>query len=299
MRLLLGTALLSVAAVLAFTRPAHAQVELSFPSTCGSDDAFVAELRERHGIGADDVTLSSIRIAARDSSVYLLTVEGPEGTREIVDSDCQTLRRTALVIAAASAQPPRSGDAVLNAKPKADEVSRSVEPAFNARSYWAGAGGGVEVNLAPHPAWLIEVHGALASGPVGVSVAGRYLPPNTADELTDQQHGLRFEALGVRLGLMYRPARWARVEAALGVDRLRAEGRGVRRPSSDNVWLAAPDLELTFIPLRWQGIAWELAIRGRVAINRPRFIVEPDAVEVYRLPRFGATGLFRMNWGGR
>lgn len=304
-RPLLSALGINLAGLLGIAHSAQAEVELSFAAGCGSEAAFLGQLREQHGLEADDVTLQSLTITAREPPLYVLTVEGSEGVRELTDANCGTLVRTALVIAAASARAQASSGAepavpsVPSEGQPTDKVPERGDRPASARHYWLGAAGGVEFNLAPDPAWLLEVHAALASGPLGVSLTARYLPPSAAEGLTDRQHGLQFQALGARLGLFHRPAQWARIELGLAVDRLGAEARGVRRPSFDSVWLAAPDLELALIPLVLGDVAFELAIRGRVALNRPRFVLEPDAVELYRLPRLGATGLFRMNWGSR
>ena len=301
-RPLLSALGINLAGLFGIAHSAQAEVELSFAAGCGSQTAFLGQLREQHGLEADDVTLQSLTITAREPTLYVLTVEGSEGVRELTDADCVTLVRTALVIAAASARAQSSASpeppAPSEARPSDDEPA-PTDRISSPLHYWMGAAGGVEFNLAPDPAWLLEAHAALASGSLGVSLTARYLLPSAAEGLTDRQHGLQFQALGARLGLLHRPAEWARIELGLGVDRLGAEARGVRRPSFDSVWLAAPDLELALIPLVLGDVAFELAIRGRVALNRPRFVLEPDAVELYRLPRLGATGLFRINWGSR
>lgn len=296
-------------AVFASTRSARAEVAISLAPACGTQAAFAQELREQHALDLHAVGLRSIVMSAvPDSGQYAMTVEGPDGAREMIADECATLWRAALVIAAASARPPSTGpdSAALPATstspvatPAPDVSAPLVEERASGLHYWLAAAGGVEVNVAPSPAGLVEAQGAMGLGPMSASFTARYLPPSTTETLTDQRHGLQVQVLGARLGVSYHLTSWARVEAGLGVDRLGAEARGVRRPSFDSVWVAAPDLELAWLPVRFGAVACELALRGRVPLNRPRFVVEPEATELYRVPRFGATGLFRIIWGGR
>src|SRR5690606_15855049 len=92
------------------TRSARAEVVISLAPACGTQAEFAEELREQHAVDLHAVELRSLVMSAvPDSGQYAMTVEGPDGAREMIADECATLWRAALVIAAASARPPATG----------------------------------------------------------------------------------------------------------------------------------------------------------------------------------------------
>jgi hypothetical protein len=89
-----------------------------------------------------------------------------------------------------------------------------------------------------------------------------------------------------------------RAEAGLAVYRLTARGTGISHPTTDSVWLAAPELEVMFVARLSPAWALELGPQGRVGLTQPTFQVEPEK-EVFQVPRFGAALVFRVQWGWR
>jgi hypothetical protein len=79
---------------------------------------------------------------------------------------------------------------------------------------------------------------------------------------------------------------------------LTAKGTGIRYPSTDSVWLVAPELEVMFIARLSPHWAAEIGPQGRIGVTVPTFQVEPET-EVFQVPRFGAAVVFRLQWGPR
>ncbi len=163
--------------------------------------------------------------------------------------------------------------------------------------YWRlAAGGGAALGLSPEVALLLELGAAFGSEAWGGSLVLKYLPPSSAT--TDGDLGLELETVGGRSGVFYAPLPFMRVEAGLAVYRLTARGTGISHPTTDSVWLAAPELEVLFVARLSRAWALEVGPQGRVGLTQPTFQVEPDK-DVFQVPPVGAALVFRVQWGWR
>lgn len=290
---------------------AQPRVEL----VCGSQDDFFARLQREYGLLPNALALTAVRVWKRPQGDYALLVQGPGGARQLTHPRCETLQRAALVMAAASGEaPPDTGAPTASPalpttkwssaaespeQARAQAVSRPIED-FNqhpaAHALGLGAAAGAEFGLAPSTTAVFEASASARWRRFGVRVVGRYFLPQTAEGLTPEGYGLRWRAWGTRLSGLYVPAPWINAEVGLRLDHVHGSGLRVPSPNSDRVWLLSPELELHWIPLRWQGFAFGLGVRARVGLRRPRFALEPDYTVIHQLPRWGAATLLRIGW---
>jgi hypothetical protein len=73
---------------------------------------------------------------------------------------------------------------------------------------------------------------------------------------------------------------------------IRGRGLEVDETRIGTVLLVAGEAEIQVRPYRVGPFGFEVVGRGRVAFNRPRFVVDPEQV-VFGVPRFGASALIR------
>lgn len=170
------------------------------------------------------------------------------------------------------------------------------EPVDEANYLRIAAGGGAATGLSPEVALLLELGAAFGSEKWGGAVRLKYLPSSSAT--TEGELGLDLESIGGRSGVFYAPFPFLRVEAGLAVYRLTARGTGISHPTTDSVWMAAPELELMAVARLNTAWSLELGPHGRVGLTQPTFQVEPQT-EVFQVPRFGAALVFRVQWGWR
>lgn len=85
---------------------AHAQdaVRVDVPPECGSEQEFLSEVARLQGPASAPLAVSRVTISRRDPQNYELTLTSNDERRVVVDSDCATLFRTAVVIAATLGQ---------------------------------------------------------------------------------------------------------------------------------------------------------------------------------------------------
>lgn len=313
---------------------ALAQVTFSAPRECGSEQEFLTQVRALQRAGTEAIRVTSVVIRERAPGDYELRLEGPEGGRVLTDADCRILFRSAVVIAAAAGgdagsegaapepQPPPAERTAEPAAPAPEPVpgveppeppaparpppvaiasqvaapARPAQPGDEANYLRVAAGGGVATGLSPEVALLFELGAAFGSEVWGGAVGLKYLPSSSAT--TEGELGLDLETIGVRSGAFYAPLSFLRVEAGLAVYRLTARGTGISHPTTDSVWMAAPELELMAVARLTAAWSLEIGPQGRVGLTQPTFQVEPET-EVFQLPRFGAALVFRVQWGWR
>lgn len=312
---------------------ALAQVTFSAPRECGSEQEFLTQVRALQRAGTESIRVTSVVIRERAPGDYELRLDGPEAGRVLTDADCRILFRSAVVIAAAAGGDPASEQAAVEAPPPAPEnveepeaetaasapepvpaakppqppvasparpqlaaPAPPLEPVDEANYLRVAAGGGAATGLSPEVALLLELGAAFGSEVWGGAVRLKYLPSSSAT--TEGELGLDLETIGLRSGVFYAPLSFLRVEAGLAVYRLTARGTGISHPTTDSVWMAAPELELMAVARL--NAAWSLEIgpQGRVGLTQPTFQVEPET-EVFQVPRFGAALVFRVQWGWR
>lgn len=297
---------------------AAAQPAMQVPEHCGTESEFRAELDRLAGARAAEAMPSSVVISGPDGEgSYTLQMQLGGELRELRDTDCRTLFRSAVVVAAASvrpdvrastesepgpveaqrpapaaAPPVNQRPAPLTAPAEEQQPPQEPEPPTAAHAF-VGIGAGAAVGLLPGLAFVAEVTGAVAMDQWGVLLAFQYLPGSEAKEPSG--HGVEVEALGARAAVLFQPAEVLRIAAGLEAHRL--EGSGLGAPTttttfSDVVWSVAPAAELAGILLRVDQLAVELAAQGRWAVVRPRFEISGFG-EVYQVPRFGGAGLLR------
>jgi len=312
---------------------ALAQVTFSAPADCGSEQEFLAEVRALQRADSESIRVTSVIIQERGAGGYELRLDGPEGGRVLTDPDCRTLFRSAVVIAAAAGGEPAAEPAAPEAPlpPPVAEVNPAPPTAAPAAAapvpaapvapttalpaevpipdsdrptapepseyYWRLAvGGGATTGLSPDIALVLELGAAFGSEVWGGSLVLKYLPQSSST--TDGDLGLDLETVGGRSGILYAPVSFLRLEAGLAVYRLTARGTGISHPTTDSVWLAAPELEVMFRAQLSRAWALEIGPQGRVGLTQPTFQVEPEK-EVFQVPRFGAALIFRVQWGWR
>jgi len=203
-------------------------------------------------------------------------------------------RPAAAAVAPAAPAPPAA--AAPAAAVPAEASAAAESPAPSSHYLRLAAGGGVATGLSPDPALLLEFGAAYGSDAWGGALMLKYLPKSSAT--TEGDVGLELHTIGGRSGIFYAPVSFLRVEGGLAVYRLSATGTGIRYPTTDSVWVAAPELEVMFVAHLTQAWALEVGPQGRVGLTQPTFQVDPET-EVFQLPRFGAALVFRVQLGLR
>jgi len=317
---------------------ALAQLTFSAPPECGSQQEFLAEVRALQRADAPPLRVTSVSIREAAQGVYELRLDGADGERVLTDAECRTLFRSAVVIAAAAAgdavseqatpapplPPPATQASPASEAPPpapapaapapaapapppaaaaapapafASEASEPSQASAPSDSYLRiAAGGGLATGLSPDPALLLEFGAAYGSEAWGGALVLKYLPKSSAT--TEGDAGLELQTIGGRSGIFYAPLSFLRVEGGLAVYRLSATGTGIRYPTTDSVWMAAPELEVMFVAQLNRSWALEVGPQGRVGLTQPTFQVDPQT-EVFQLPRFGAALVFRVQLGLR
>lgn len=214
-------------------------------------------------------------------------------------------REPAAVGREAESSPPSAPDATVAVLPPTAPPAVAAEPsvppdettaAAGTPTVFVAAGFGAAVGLSPEPTLMFELEAGLGSHDWGGLVGARYLTPSEAT--TQGDAGVRVESFGGRVAVFYRVMPRLRATGGLSAYRMEARGVGIRYPSTDTVWLFAPELELALVvPL---GVDWAAAfgLVGRVGFSTPSFQIQPET-EVFELPRFGALGVFRIEWTRR
>jgi hypothetical protein len=330
----LPAALLRVAMAVLCTSVAQAQsdgVSVNVPDACGSKPQFLRELSTlEHAPLRTPRRLSvDIRFSEQDAT-YTLTLTDAGVTRELSDSSCTTLFKTAVVIAAASAP---SGDAPsaadlgapkqsssaqraqlpqppLVAKPTKEAARLQPRPARRVFIVDQGEANvaqedvgvqpkfhlGVGAMFGATPKLSIALEGAIALG-IGrwsLALAGRYLPQVTTT--ANQQVRMRTQVWGGALAIGYDIAPVLRGGVGFSANRIQAQAVGIRHPASDSVWFFAPEVELALEAFREGAWSGELLVRGRIALNTPHFELDPTGSVVFSVPRLGAGAFFRLKW---
>jgi hypothetical protein len=191
----------------------------------------------------------------------------------------------------ASVSPPTT--LPVAAAESAASSDRSMGRGTTTLEAFVAAGLGAAVGLSPDPTLAFELEGGLGSRGWGGVVSARYLAPSEAT--TEGDAGVRVESVGGRAAAYYRVVPRLRAAVGLSAYRMRARGVGIRHPSTDTVWLLAPELELALVLPLTQSFAAAFGLIGRAGLNTPSFQIQPET-EVFELPRFGAMGLFRIEW---
>jgi hypothetical protein len=99
---------------------------------------------------------------------------------------------------------------------------------------------------------------------------------------------------GGRAAPHYRPWEFLRLSAGPEVDLMLGRGTNVQRPLSDVAWSVAAGAELAAIPFDIANLELEVALQGRFALLRPRFLIEGFG-EAYRVPQWGGGGVIRAS----
>lgn len=300
------------------TLRAVAQPAVRLPDGCGSAVEFVQGVERL--VGADALADHVVKISISDPNdrgVHVLTVEADGVRRWLEHPDCRTLLRSAVVIVAASARPSsetRSSSALHEAEGgvslpprRAVEEPSFAEPAAggprNSRGRspesvprWnasLGVAAGAAYGVVPGIGNQWEARGALYRDRWGGSVAVRHvLKRHTSQE----GRGAEVFAVGARVAALYRATKGLGVAAGIEIDLLRGEGvEGVPRAHSASLGSAATFGELAVIPWQVGHMRLELALQGRIALLRPRFVVVGYG-DVYRVPAAGVGGLIRGVW---
>jgi hypothetical protein len=300
------------------------------PEGCGTEAGFRRELEELVGRPAPEVEPSVLEITARVEGGFKLHLEVTGEVREIVDADCRTLLRSAIVIAAAAAQgeeaeptpppaasiepAPAAAAEPLPAPPpppergeNAETVVRVVEPppllesidtaegASVARpaTFALGAGIGLSGGTVPGASAVLDLRAGLDPAPVGFAVSARYWPGKEGQRGGRAVH---VTGLGGRAAALIELGSVLHASLGLEVDRLAGTGQeGVSGRSSDSVWLIAGALDLNAIPWSVDNIRLELGLGVQLALLRPRFVVSGFG-PLYEVPPVGGGAIIRAVW---
>lgn len=303
-----------------------AQARVDVPEDCGSERELSSELVRLLGAErAAEALPERLQIRRAGDGAHLLVLQLRGERRELRDPDCRALFKTAVVMAAAvvdprvqtqpaTAEPARPRSAVAPppraAKPAAqpapvdsdDAAAQDAQDGDAGGStaetdpFRAGAwfGAGAAIALLPQLSPLLELSGTLASGGLGVALAGRYLSP--ADERAGDAYGVRIHGFGARLAALYDPAPFARLQAGIALDYLAGRGLGSAvQDAADSGTALAFALEAALIPLRVGQARLSLGVAGHYALVRPSFEITGYG-EVFRTPRIGAAAIARLGW---
>ena len=275
-----------------------AESRFQVPPDCGSQAEFSRELERLLGGQAAQAEPLSVAIGG-DGADFLLRIVLREGTRELRHTDCRTLFRSAVVIAAASYErerrrhPPPSNATV--ASPTRETRERREPQSERSVPFEPRVAAGVGATLGPLPgaAPLFELSLGVVRDRVGLLLAVRYL--SGTEERKPSGHGVMINALGARALVSFEPWHRLRTAAGAGVYRLNGHGRGTVQPLSDTTYTVAPVLEISAVLLHHESLELELGIGAHVAAVRPRFLIGGFG-EVYEVPATGGEGLFRVIW---
>ncbi len=275
-------------------------VSFELSPECGSEPEFRAELVRLVGVDAERAFPTALRIRRDETGeAFVLALEVGGRARELAHADCRVLFRSALVIAAASVRnPPPASPPPASPSPAPPPAAPRASPARSTDRGpplrgSAAIGAGLALGVLPGVAGAFEVRAGLAVGPVGASLAGRYLP---ARFVSDEGRGVDIRGIGFRLAGSYELIPELVLSAGLDADWLSGSGiTGIATPQTDSAWAVAPSLELALIPFRTNHLAVEVAVEGRVALQRPTFEVTGFR-QVYEVPQLGMFGLARGVW---
>ncbi len=279
------------------------------PAECGDEAGFVRELVRLSGNDAPRARPSLLRIARESDGTYRLTLVFAGRTRELEHADCRVLLRSAAVIVAASLKaeaaaaptpdsapapvPARTEEAVGVSVAAPEPAPREAEGARSSSLHGnLAAGVGVAAGFVPGVTGALELRGGLLGERFGASLGLRYFPSRF---VAVEGRGVDVWGLGVRAAAVVAP--WPAVDFSLGldVDRLSGRGSNVTRPERDSAWTLAPSAEVALIPLRNKHLTLELAAEGRLALERPVFVVT-GFQDLYRVPSWGMVLVLRGAW---
>jgi hypothetical protein len=276
-----------------------AQSGFQVPPDCGSQAEFSRELERLLGGQAMHAEPLSLAIDGGDGPDYRLRIVLREGTRELRHTDCRTLFRSAVVIAAASYERerrrhPTPSNATV-ASPTRETPERREPQSERSVSFEPRVAAGVGASLGPLPgaAPLFELSLGVVRDRVGLLLAVRYL--SGTEERKASGHGVMINALGARALVSFEPWHRLRAAAGAGVYRLNGHGRGTVQPLSDATVTVEPVLEISAVLLRGESLELELGVGAHFAAVRPRFLIGGFG-EVYEVPAIGGEGLFRIIW---
>ncbi len=297
------------AGILLVAANAAAQNFVDVPERCGSQAEFEQELERLLGAEAAQVSPYALSIMPGEGEAdytLRLTLHGEQ--RELYDSDCRTLFKTAVVVAAASVRPellpekpaesapppapPRAAPPPVVRSAARREESPSAPPPSPSAPWRAsvGLGGGAIAGLVPDVAPLAEAIGAAERAGFGAELALRYVALRESEDRGGR--GVEVRAYGGRAAALYAPLDFLRLSAGLEADLMVGRGTGVTTPMSDSAWSLAPSAELATIPIKLDRLRLELALQGRWAVVRPSFQISGFG-EAYRVPSFGGAALIR------
>lgn len=293
-----------------------AQLRFEVPEHCGDAASFLRDLDELVGDPERALRPSALRITGAEEG-YRLRLEVGGEVRELVDADCRTLLRSAVVItAAAGRMAPSAGEAAAASPAPAESpakrraagagaasVSRPNAAAPEARQlagepiapalFSVGLGLGVSSGVLPGTGPVLEARAGLEPRPFGLAINARYWPGAGAER---EGRNVHITALGASVAGQFRLGTAFHLGIGLEVDRLTGSGQeGVSGRSSDAAWRVAPTLDLDIIPWSIEDLRIEFGFGAQLALLRPRFIVTGFG-DVYATPRLAGAAIIRGVW---
>lgn len=152
------------------------------------------------------------------------------------------------------------------------------------------AAGGAEWGSAPEVRGLLSVGTGMRWGSFGAGLDARFFPPVTS--LTVDNKGLRLLASGVRLTASWDPIEIFHLLLGVSLTRFDARGEGIAASEWDQAYMPAVEVEAQLRPFRIGHFAADFALRARVGLSRPVFVIDPDTT-AYETSRWGGAALFR------
>lgn len=316
----------------AFARPAPA-ADMSFdvPAGCGTEAGFRHDLEVLVGAPASEVEPSVLVITEQPGGGFQLRLELLGEVRELVDADCRTLLRSAVVIAAAAARgqesqpappPPAASEPpappvpaatvtepIPTPPPAPERTEREVRvapvpspqpldaatsaPDSRPATFAIAAGIGLTVGTVPGASAVLDLRAGVDPTPIGFAVSARYWPGSEGES---EGRAVHVTGLGGRAAALIELGSVLHASLGLEVDRLAGTGQeGVSGRGSDSVWLAAGALDLNVIPWSVEGLRLELGAGAQLAFVRPRFVVSGFG-PVYEVPHVGGGAIIRAVW---
>lgn len=189
--------------------------------------------------------------------------------------------------------PPDARPSKVRDRAPRTRVSRAT--ASYPRGRWRGglgAGVGLAIGIVPNVAARFEVVAEATREPWGIRVMAGALSPT---EARIGARGVTVLAVSTQIVARRQLVRRLHVGLGLSADWLRGRGRGVGEAQVDGVWMLAPLLDVTAIPVDRRAFRLEFGANLRIAANRPQFQVA-GVGRLYEVPRFGFLAVIRGTW---
>lgn len=258
--------------------------------------------RELRDSGCATLFHAAVVIAAATPRTVAAGLEGalsqPPSEANVVPTEQQVaeVARPAPEASAARAAPaPARPAKVVSIVQLEDEKLEHERESSGVVGFDVQLGTGVILGVTPKLSFAAEAGAGLMLNRFALTLLGRYAPASTTTARAATK--LRADVWGARLGAGYDLTSGLRITLGIVGYRIQAKAVDIRYPVADSVWFLAPEIEAAVEVVEWQSWRGEIAVQGRVAVNTPRFEIEPNDAVIYAVPRWGSSAFFRIKWG--